>query len=365
MQNEYSLIELLGFLNKWRKAILWTTLAAFVLSLIISLLLPVYYKASTVFFAASEDLSAPAPVGGFNRKEYIYGTDDDRDRLLSIAQSNAVKSHLVSTFDLYDVYDIDSNNYRGPHEMMEQLDKLFDIKKSPHGGIEITVEDTDPQRAADMANSARDKVSDLVQSMIKDSQKKLMDGYQEKIVERSQSIASVDDSLKTIRKRYNIFDSGEQGNAFAELLAETNASITEFQGKIQSAKEVGVPRDTIRKWTAQLAGFTSKKSQLLQDASEYNEGIIAIRQMEVQLSRSIDQLSVDRERYNQLLATYKAPFTAIHTVEPAYKPVYKSRPKKAIVVLGATIAAFLLSMLGVMVIELYRRIPWSKIQNAG
>ena len=79
------------------------------------------------------------------------------------------------------------------------------------------------------------------------------------------------------------------------------------------------------------------------------------------LARYSSQYNVDRERYNQLLASYTAPFTALHVVELAGVPVVKSRPKKAIIIIAATMVAAILSMLFVLIREALKQVPWQEI----
>lgn len=359
MQHDYSMITLLKHLGAHRKFILRVTMAVAVLSLIISFLLPVYYQSTTIFYAASERLSAPQSVGNTDRDYYIYGTDDDRDRLLSVATSSEVKGYLIDAFDLYQVYDIDSSSRRGPYEVRLQLEDLYTVQKDDLGGIEISVEDTDRYRAANMANAARDKISTVVQNMIKQSQKNMMDNLSANLMTKEGLIEETDQELRKLREQYQIYDTKAQGGLFAELLTETNAGMSQIQGKL--ALKGSVPRDSIRKWSAVLKGLETKKTELLKDLQLYNSGVASVMNVEQVLARYSSQYNLDRERYNQLLASYTAPFTALHIVEIAGVPVVKSRPKKAIVIIAATLIAAILSTLFVLIRQSLRQVPWREI----
>ena len=59
MEYKESLLGVLQTLFKWKKPILITTLIGAVGSIIIVLLLPVYYQSETIFYAASPDLAMP------------------------------------------------------------------------------------------------------------------------------------------------------------------------------------------------------------------------------------------------------------------------------------------------------------------
>ncbi|MEO1711796.1 MAG: hypothetical protein AAFU60_00475, partial [Bacteroidota bacterium] len=78
MENQNSLLGVIETLYKWRKQILITTLIAAVGSSVIVLLVPVYYKSTTIFYAASPDLAAPEPLfGKTNESMEYYGDDED------------------------------------------------------------------------------------------------------------------------------------------------------------------------------------------------------------------------------------------------------------------------------------------------
>ena len=137
MQSDNSLLSIIHSLMKWKKTIIYTTATAFVLSFFISFLVPVYYQAQTVFFAANESLASPTPVGGSDKDYFIYGTDNDRDRLLSVSQSTEVVNFLIDSFKLFEHYEIDPKSKKGPHRIREKLEKLYKVKKNQFGGIEM------------------------------------------------------------------------------------------------------------------------------------------------------------------------------------------------------------------------------------
>ena len=79
-------------------------------SIIIVLLLPVYYQSSTIFLAASPDILTDRGLfGTATRDPQQFGNNNDNDRFLTIAESDELASYLINKFDLYQHYDIDSS----------------------------------------------------------------------------------------------------------------------------------------------------------------------------------------------------------------------------------------------------------------
>lgn len=100
--HDYSFVSLIRTLHAWRKPILFISAGSALIAIVASLLMPVYYKASTVFYAASQDLFKPQKVFGYLQSDmYYYGGSEDIERLLTAAYSHEVVGHLVDEFDLY------------------------------------------------------------------------------------------------------------------------------------------------------------------------------------------------------------------------------------------------------------------------
>jgi len=166
-----------------------------------------------------------------------------------------------------------------------------------------------------------------------------------------------------IKKKFKIFDSATQGEVYAQMLASTEASLQQKSAQLRSMKSLNITRDSINKVTALVAGLKERQQSLTMAVTNYNEGILDVKTLEQARGRITDELSLDRERYKRLKASYDAPFTALHIVELESTPVEKSRPKRSIIVLGLTMLAFLLSCLGAIIIDATKEINWRDIYN--
>ena len=60
------------------------------------------------------------------------------------------------------------------------------------------------------------------------------------------------------------------------------------------------------------------------------------------------QLSYDLERYSQIKAAYNTDIPALQLIAAAETPIMKNRPKRTMLVITATIAAFLFTLLGAL-----------------
>lgn len=364
MNNEYNLFSIIRTFNKWKKQIAYATIGTAILSAIALLLLPNYYQSSTTFYAASTDAAQPAPIGGLETKKFIYGSDADLDRLFSISNSSKVYNYLIDKYDLYNHYDIDPDGRKAKAKMYNELSQLYTTVKSEFGGIDMRVEDIDPQRAKDMTNDARDKVNTISQSIIKETQLKSINSFENSIANKQSKSAVLNDSLTVLKTKFDIYDSNSQGEAYASLLTGRENELESHASKIElfkTNKIIGA-RDSIRKYSI-LKSSTEKQVEKLRDKiTVFNSGVVSVRKLEHELNRLNDQISLDKERLLQLQAAYDAPFSALLVVEEASIPVDKSRPKRSILLILFTLMAFVLSVLVAFLIDNYRKIDWSKYQ---
>ncbi len=360
MENDYSIIEAIKVLKiHWKKLLLWSVLVT-IITAGISLFLPNYYAASTTFYAASPDLAAPAPLSVSDDRTQVYGGDNDIDRILSIASSYEIVDFLIDTFNLYHHYNIEKNSDNGHYKVREKFLSLYEVTKTKFGGINLTVEDTSPEVAAQLANTARDYISVEAQQLVKKAQKKTIENYQNNILNKEADLKIITDSLTRLKAFYNIIDPTTQGEVISQNQASVDLSLREAEGKLSAMEKMDMPSDSLNKVKAQISGLRNKKKTVDQQTEKFTSGISVIKALESTVVIKNDQVSLMKERYGQLISTYGAPFTSIHVVEEAKTPIIKSRPKRSIF----TIAAFMLTFGVLSLVLLFsaslKKIDWDQ-----
>ncbi len=363
MNQSYSLLDVLKALYRWRKFVVGLPLATALMTSLIVLVVPVYYKSTTTFYAASTDLQKPQAFGATQNADIeYYGTKEDVDRLLSIARSGELVQFLVDSFDLYAHYEIDADDPLAPYYVAETLSDLYKVKKTKEGAVEISVEDTDRELAARMANAARAHVNAIALRLIKNSQRQLMETYRQSIAEKEAMLQLLADSLRGLREQYGIFSTRSQGEILAGLAARTEARLALDRARLQVLQQSrSVPRDTILFLQAQVHAMEEELKSTRAVIERFNTGLAQVEALELQYREINDKLAQDRERLKQIEAAWRAEVPALHLLEPAEPAVVKSRPLRTLSVLVATLAALLFAVLTVLVFEHYRQLDWRQI----
>ncbi|MFK8058407.1 MAG: hypothetical protein AB8F78_19940 [Saprospiraceae bacterium] len=362
MRQRENLLDVIGLLLKERKLLFGITAAAAILSILVALLLPVYYKASTTFLAASPDLTNPSKLFG-GKEVAVYGTGNDIERLMGIAASEETLGFLIDSFNLMEVYDIDPKSPRARNDVREALSDLYGVKRTQYDAVEITIEDKEPARAAAMANAARERVSGVIRRVTSNGQGEMASMYVNSIRMKRDRISSVQDSLQTLTKLYGIVDVQSQRESLSGLLGATERGLTSDSVKFSRLKRMrvgGKLRDSIRVLEARIEAQRSTRIQVVDQLNTFAavSGIISALQTEFDIVSQ--QLAYDQERLRQFETMGSSDGQVIHLLDSAYVPDRKSRPVRSLIVIGSTLAAFLFAALGILLFDTYKDVEWKQ-----
>lgn len=82
-----------------------------------------------------------------------FGEDDQAEQLLQILNSNKIRDRVVKQFDLMRHYDIDSTSDHKFSLLFREYENNITFRRTEYMAVQISVYDTDPQLAADIANT--------------------------------------------------------------------------------------------------------------------------------------------------------------------------------------------------------------------
>ncbi|MDB4539865.1 hypothetical protein N9231_05535 [Saprospiraceae bacterium] len=359
-----NLVGVVRAIYKRRKAIILLSFLTAVLTAGFSLLLPNWYEGNTLFYVASPDLAKPSPIGLSESKIEYYGEGEDIDRILTIAESSQLANYLVQHFDLMGHYKIDPENKKAQYKVLKEFSKHYNIVKTKYEALSMSFECVNPILSRDVTNVARDKVNEIAQQLIKDSQKKMLLTYEQNISSKQSRLDTLQTETDSLRNKYGIYDTKTQGQVIAELITTTSANLQKTRSKKDIyAKLGGRYRDSVQVLNAASQAYTGQLENLKEQAKNFNKGISVVSALEQQQEEASAQLALDSERYKSLKSKYNTDFDAVHVVEFASEPVVKNRPRRSMLVIGAGIFSFFILCLGAILIEFYNKINWKSILN--
>ncbi len=369
MESKDNMGLILKILYRRRKWIILVVASVSIITALVSLLLPNYYKATTSFFAASLDMTKPEHFFGNSQRDMeYYGTDAEVERLLTIAQSAEMYQFLIDSFDLGRKYGIDTTQIKAKYTLVEIIDGIYKVNKTKYKALELSFEDVDREEAAKVANAARNHVDRISRRLIREQQANYIQALRQSLDMKAEALFAISDSLERLRRQYNILNSSAQSSALGELITETESKLIRERGKYDALQDAkNVRRDTIELIGATVKGLEKELSVLKEpggrgslNISSFNEGRIKVEVMEGNFYSAREHYGYNLERLRQLEAAYQAEIPGVYVIEAATPPLVKSRPKRSLYVLSAFLISLLLSSLFVLLQESIRHYKWNE-----
>ena len=133
--------DLMQLILRWKKHLIIVGLISLVGSVLFSS--PIFIKPKFKSFA----LIYPSNL-------IAYSTESATEQMLQLTQSYDIRDEIINTFHLFEHYDIDTlKNKTFKSEVYKKYDENIIIKKTEYESMEITVYDTDPLIASQIADS--------------------------------------------------------------------------------------------------------------------------------------------------------------------------------------------------------------------
>ena len=359
----YNLLHVIRVLYQWRRPVIGLCLLVGLLTAAISLFMPNYYNSTTVFLAASPDQAKPEIM--FNKtgvKSFVYGTENDIDRILTVAESGELINFLIDKFNLYEHYKIDSSQKKAPFKVKKKFLKYYDVIKTSKDAIELSFEDKDPAFAATVANAARQKIDGIAQNLLKARFQKSIATFNRNLTYKRQQLDFLADTLKVLRSKYKIYNSNSQSETMTVQYDLVKSKYVRQVGRLAALRETkGIPRDTIRMLEATIKGLKNEVDTLDQKMNMLNAGLSIVNLYEKQYLEANQSYSDDQERLKEYQAAFHAQIPALIVIEEGEAPVMKSRPKRSIIVIAAGLATFIFAVFGVLLFDAYKDIDWKVV----
>ncbi len=360
--------QTLGTLYRRKGLIIGITGSMAVLSVVISLLLPNWYKAASRLLlpdSGSGGLSA-ALLGDLSSaaKSLLGSSGGDYVRYLAILNSRSVFTSVVDTFDLVTVYETEESDTPTEDALEDLADNVDFVIDDEYDFLSVEVLDRDPIRAAEMSNffvRALDRINNDLSSR---SAGYFRSYVEDRYLESESEIAGILDSLESFQAKYGVFDLEAQTQAYFDQLAELRVSALQAQiqyetlrsqfgsGNVQVKAYGEIVDAANRLYENALAG----KEQVLPVAREEAPAMVRTY-LDLTLEQTIQQriLELVAPMLEQARFEEQRQIEALQVVDAAVPPVKKYKPKRSVIVIASTLSAFILVVVYVLVAAWWKR----------
>ncbi len=367
-EGEQAWWNLLGVLYRWRRFIVIVTSIMAVASVIISLLLPNWFKASSRLLlpASSSGGLAGALLGDISSaaQSLLGAGGGDYVRYMAILNSRSVMDDVVQEFDLITVYELEEEEFPVEEARGTLSDNVEFVVDQEYDFFSIEVLDKDPQRAADMSNFFVQKLEEINNELSKQTAGNFRAYVEERYGLAEEEREAMLDSLAAFQREYGVLDLEAQTVAFYTQLAEMRADAVQLEIQLASlSTQFGENNRQVQN----LDALVTAANRQYENALDGREAVLPVsREAAPDMVKKYLDLTLERtiqERILELVAPMleQARFEeertaqALQIVDPAVAPVEKFKPKRSIICIAATLSAFILAVLFALIMDWWRR----------
>jgi hypothetical protein len=368
----YQLTGIFSLIRKWRKSLAVVLVAAAGLSTLLAFLLPNEYQSTAVFYPTDLNDINPEQLmdGSRPAAPELFGNTEDIDRMLTIAYSQPLANFIIRKFDLARHYGSDTIQEESRQYVVDEFRSNFEAEHTERDAIAITFRDRDKHLAAAVANAITARIGQLNQQLIAGNRREVLNIYSKRSHIFQEQYHQMRDSLQQSRRRFRIFgsvrdthDSRYEARFLARQLVQTETALRQARAEARHLQSTGgggqlaALQARVKGLEQAFAGLSSAKDGNLINYETYLAGTDVVAGLEAQLQGLEQEFIKSRKAYINAQVALTGDLSSIYVVQKAYPALKKAWPIRWLVVAGATVFTFLLSVLVIILLENHRPGP--------
>ena len=358
-ENEIRLLDYWAVLVRHRKLITLITVGAFLVSIVVSLLLPKTYLSRASIMPPQQDStvasgllsSLPFGLGGG-----LLGLQTPTDLWVGILNSQSVKDSIIERFNLRELYGTETIE-----DTREVLDKAVNIEKSKEEIISISVEDWEPERAASMANAFIEELDRVNRDAVMSAGKRMRTFVEKRLNEAKYGLAESENQLRIFQEKNKAVKLDEQSERTIEVIGTLKGELMAKEVAMKtllSYATVTNPRVEILK--AEIGELKGQLKELTEGSGEGDIFIPTgdIPQLAVEYVRLVRDAKIQETLFELLTQQYELAriqeakdSPTVHVLDVGKPPEKKYRPQRTLIVVVSTFMAGLCAVLASFIME--------------
>ena len=350
-EDEISLLDLAITIKENIKLLVLAPIAAGVVALGGSFLIPPTFTASTSFLqpqqqqgAAAAMLQGLGALGGLAGA--ASGLKNPADQYVAFIKSRTVQDALVKRFALQKRYEAELHE-----DALRALEGAARISAGKDGLIKVEVDDREPAFAAQLANAHVEELRKLLGRLAVTEAQQRRVFYEQQLEQTKAKLTAAQSALQ--RSGINEGALRAEPKMAAEAYAGLKAAVTASQVRLQSMRSYLTEQSPeFRLAQSELGALQSQlsKAESASTAAADDDYIVKYRDFKYQetlfemFAKQFELAKLDEARDG----------TLIQVVDLAQTPERKSKPKKAMIAVLATLATGFVLLLFVFVRQAWR-----------
>jgi len=357
-ETEVSLLDITVVLVQRKRFIARFVFGAMLLSVVVSLILPVRYEGKVTLMPPSQNSSLSsslfgqmgAAVGSLATLATggSLGLKNPADMYVSLLTSRTVEDAMIQRFGLMAEYR--EKRMSDTRKALEGRSKV--VAGTKDGLIRITVEDSDPKRAAELANGYVEEFRKLSASLAITEAARRRFFFQQELEQTKKDLTTAEEAMRKTQQSTGVLQIDSQARALIESAAVLRAQVVAKEVEIQGMRSFAAednPQLLLQK--QQLAALQSQLQQIAGSQHDTGSDIVLskgrvtesgleylrrLRELKYHetvfelLAKELEIAKLDEAREGEI----------VQVVDAAVVPDGKSSPHRTLIVIGSTIFAF-------------------------
>ncbi|ABQ26418.1 GumC family protein [Geotalea uraniireducens] len=378
-EQEINLLDLLRVVIKRKGMIVKLSVSVAVISIIYCLFLPNIYTATARLLPPQKDVGGggvSALLGQMGGLAGLAGgaLGGSADLYMGILKSRSVADAVIKRLDLQKGFKTNTLD-----DTRNALAGVVKYQAGKDGIITITAESRDPRMAASLANVMVEElgIRSVQLNLTKAGTERAF--LEKRLAVVKQDLARAEDDLKAFQEKNKIFKVDSQAAASIEGIARLRAEIVAKEVQLASLKsyqtdespEVKLLQVSIGKLRNQLGAFSGN------GAGDVIPSVGNVPNLGLEYARKLRELKTQEAIFEQLKKQYEVAkiseakdSSSIQVLDEAVVPMKKSKPKRSLIVILATVTAFFVSIFTAFVLEYFDKMSdedrgrWQEIKGS-
>jgi uncharacterized protein involved in exopolysaccharide biosynthesis len=351
-KDQLDMLGVMIFLAKHKKTVFGIPLAAAAIAVAVSFALPNTYKATTKLLppqqAQSSAMALLSQLGGIaGMATGGGGLKNPNDMYVAMLQSRTIEDRLIDRFNLKQVYKVDLRE-----QARESLENNSDVISGKDGLISIEVESQDPKLAASLANAYVEELLKLtkVLAVTEASQRRVF--FERQLETTKNNLAAAEAALKHGLDTHGVISVDADSRAVLETGGRLRAQISLKEIQLNSMRAfVTNENPDFKRTEEELKSLRAELSRLENGRGTSATGNDKADDSGLASIKVLRDVKYQQMLYELLAKQYEIArldeakdSAIIQVLDPAAEPERKFKPKRGIIVLVSTFAAFALAL---------------------
>lgn len=377
VETETSLLDVALLLVQNKRFIGRFVTGAALLAVVVSVLLPVKYEATTVLLPPNQStsigsfllgqgtgLGSVGSLGALGALAGGLGLKTQTDTYIAFLKSRTVEDAMIERFGLLREYKLK----RMSDGRKEFESRVTIAAEKKDGLIRIVVEDRNPRRAAELANGYVEEFRNLSASLAITEAGRRRLFFEQQLQPAKDNLTKAEEAMRKLEQTTGVLQIDSQARALIESAAILRAQVVAKEVQIEGMRSFAAEDNpdlllakqelaALQRQLQQLAGSQSDSGSdiILSKGKATHAGVEYLRQYrELKYNEAVYELLMKGLEVARLDEAKEGEI--VQVVDKAVPADKKSSPHRTIIVLATTVFSFFLSVLWIITRQSVQRV---------